>query len=110
LNVSYDSVTLSPVRATRRNRTTSRTRWYGLSNGMPFHFSTMTLDEVPMPRASRPGAASASAAALWARVGAPRVKAGTIAVPRRRFGFQAAARVNGVNASEPPDSADHTSV
>ena len=54
-NVSYSSVTFSPVSAARRNRIVSRTRWYGLSNGMPFHRSTITSDDVPMPSAKRPG-------------------------------------------------------
>ena len=63
-----------------------------------------------MPSANRPGAASARAAALCAMVGAPRVNAGTIAVPRRSVGAQAAASASGVNASAPPDSADQTSV
>ena len=110
MNVSYVSVTFCPVSATRRNRTTSRTRSYGLSNGMPFHRCTMTSDDEPMPMATRPGAASASAAALWAIVGAPRVKAGTMAVPSRSVGAQALANASGVNASAPPASADHTSV
>ena len=38
----------------------SRTRLYGSTNGTPFHRSTITFDDVPMPIANRPGAASAS--------------------------------------------------
>ena len=41
-------------------------RWYGRSNGTAFHCSTMTGDEVPMPSTTRPGARSASAAAVIA--------------------------------------------
>jgi hypothetical protein len=43
-------------------------------------------------------------------VGAPRVKAGTIALPRRNLGPHTDARASGVKASVPPASADHTSV
>ena len=45
----------------------SRTLRYGSTNGTPFHRSTMTLLEVPMPMATRPGAASASDATHWAK-------------------------------------------
>ncbi len=110
MNVSYDRLTFPPANASRRNRTTSRTRSYGFSNAIPFHRATMTSDDVPIPIATRPGAASANAAALWAIVAAPRVNAGTIAVPRRSVGAQALASARGVNASAPPASADHTSV
>ena len=44
----------------------SRTRLYGSTNGTPFHRSTITFDDVPMPKANRPGAASASDATDWA--------------------------------------------
>ena len=37
-NVSYSSVTFSPVSAARRKRIMSRTRAYGLSNGIEFQF------------------------------------------------------------------------
>jgi hypothetical protein len=40
---------------------------------MPFQFSTITFEEVPMPKATRPGAASARDATLWARQAGPRV-------------------------------------
>jgi hypothetical protein len=56
-NVSYSSVTFSPVSAARRKRIVSRTRWYGLSNVIAFHRSTMTFDDDPIPSANRPGAA-----------------------------------------------------
>src|SRR3954463_3696153 len=72
LNVSYSSVTFSPESAALRNRTVSRVRLNGSSNGMPFHRSTMTFDDVPTPMATRPGAASHSAAALWASSAGPR--------------------------------------
>ena len=88
----------------------ARTRSNGLSNGIPFQRRTMTSEEEPMPSANRPGAASASAAALCAIVAGPRVNAGTMAVPSRNVGAQAAARASGVNASAPPTSADQTSV
>ena len=88
----------------------SRTRWYGLSNGMPFQRSTITFDDVPMPSAKRPGAAWHSDATVDASVCAPRVYAGTIAVPSRSSGAHCAASASGVNASAPPDSADHRSV
>ena len=73
LNVSYSSSTFSPVSAVRRNRIVSRTRWYGLSNGMPFQRSTITSDDVPMPSAKRPGAAWHIDATVDASVCAPRV-------------------------------------
>ena len=57
-----------------------------------------------------PGAAWASEPTLWARQPGPRVKAGTMAVPRRSVGAHTDARVSGVNASAPSASADHTSV
>ena len=109
-NVSYSSVTFSPVRAWRRKRTMSRVRWYGCSNGMPFQPSTMTLDDVPMPRATRPGAAWARDPTLCARQPGPRVNAGTMAVPRRNDGAHAEASASGVNASAPLASDDQTSV
>jgi hypothetical protein len=102
--------TFSPVSATRRKRTTSRTRRYGCSNGIAFHRSTITLLLEPMPMATRPGAASARPATVWASAAGARVNAGTIAVPRRSRGSQAAASASGVNASRPSDSADQTSV
>ena len=53
---------------------------------MPFQPSTITFDDVPMPNAKRPGAASASEATDWAMHAGPRVNAGTMAVPRRSDG------------------------
>ena len=79
-------------------------------NGMPFHFSTITLLLLPMPMANRPGAASARVATDWAKQAGLRVYAGTIAVPRRRRGSHADARARGVNASAPSASADQMSV
>ncbi len=73
VNVSYAAVTFSPASAARRKLMVSRTRWYGFSNGSPFHRSTMTLDDVPMPRANRPGAAWHIDATVDASVCAPRV-------------------------------------
>ncbi len=77
---------------------------------MPFHRSTMTSLLVPMPKAKRPGAASAMAATLWAMIAGPRVNAGTMAVPRRMSGIQAAAMASGVNPSVPLASLDQKSV
>ena len=88
----------------------SRVRLYGSTNGTPFQRSTITFDDVPMPKANRPGAASARLATHWAMQAGARVNAGTMAVPRRRRGSQAAARASGVKASAPSASADHTSV
>ena len=74
----------------------SRTRWYGFSNGI----AVPVLDDhvatsVPIPSAKRPGAAEHIAATVCASVAAPRVKTGTIAVPSRSVGVQAAASVSG---------------
>jgi hypothetical protein len=77
---------------------------------MPFHPSTITFDEVPIPSANRPGAAWASDPTLWARHAGPRVKAGTMAVPRRSDGAHTDASVRGVKASAPLASDDQTSV
>ena len=109
-NVSYTLETLSPSNASRRNRTTSRTFLYGSTNGTPFQRSTITLLLDPIPMANRPGAASAIDATHWAKQAGERVKAGTIAVPRRRRGSHAAASASGVNPSAPSDSADQMSV
>ena len=57
---------LRVMSASFRNRTTSRTFLYGSSNGTPFHRSTITLLDEPIPIANRPGAASAIDATLWA--------------------------------------------
>ena len=72
-NVSYCLATFSPLSASRRKRTTSRTFLYGSTNGTPFHRSTMTLLLEPMPMAKRPGAASARDATLWAKQAGERV-------------------------------------
>lgn len=88
----------------------SRARLNGSSNGVLFHFSTITLDEVPTPRTKRPGAAAARVAAEIARVAGPRVNTGTIAVPRRSVGAHTLASARGVKASATLLSDDHTSV
>ena len=88
----------------------SLVRWYGASNGMPFQPSTITFDEVPMPKAKRPGAASASEATDCAMHAGPRVNAGTMAVPSRSDGAHTDASASGVKASAPLASDDHTSV
>ena len=51
---------------TAEKRNVSRTRLYGSTNGMPFHPSTMTFDDAPMPATKRPGAAAAKLAIDWA--------------------------------------------
>ena len=102
--------TFSPENASFRNRTTSRTRLYGSTNGTPFQRSTITFDDEPTPKAKRPGAASAMAATDWAMHAGARVNAGTMAVPSRSRGSHAAASASGVKASGPSDSADQTSV
>ena len=110
VNVSYSLVTFSPLSASFRKRTTSRTFLYGSSKGIPFHRCTMTLLDEPIPIAKRPGAASASVATDCAKQAGLRVYAGTIAVPKRRRGSHAAAIASGVNASAPSASADQISV
>ena len=70
----------------------------------------MTLLLEPIPMAKRPGAASAMLATLCAKQAGERVYAGTIAVPNRSRGSQAAAIAKGVKASAPSDSADQMSV
>ncbi|MCX6529451.1 MAG: hypothetical protein NTZ76_04960 [Actinobacteria bacterium] len=54
----------------------SRTFLYGSTKGTPFHFSTMTLLDEPMPMAKRPGAASARDATHCANAAGERVNAG----------------------------------
>jgi hypothetical protein len=66
----------------------SRTFLYGSTKGTPFHFSTMTLLDEPMPMANRPGAASASDATHCANAAGERVKAGTIADSARATQIQ----------------------
>ena len=88
----------------------SRTRLYGSTKGTPFHRSTITLDDVPIPNANRPGAADAALATDCAITAGARVNAGTIAVPSLNDGAHWDASTSGVNASPPSDSADHTSV
>ncbi len=109
-NDGVSIVTFSPENAARRNAITSFVCWYGDSNGMPFQFSTITFDDVPMPSANRPGAASASEAADCARQAGPRVNTGTMAVPSRSEGAHTDANAKGVKASWAIDSADHRSV
>ena len=108
--VPKSSVIFSPLKARRRKRTVSRTRWYWRSKASPFQFATMTSEEAPSPHATRPGAASAKAARLWASNAGPRVYTGVIATPRLKEGSHAAARVKGVKPSAPSTSADHRSV
>ena len=80
------------------------------SKANPFQDCTIAGLDAPRPRLNRPGAAEASAAADWAISAGPRVNTGTIAVPRRSSGCQAAASASGVKASAPATSLDQTSV
>jgi hypothetical protein len=98
-NVSNSSSTRSPVNARRRKRSVSRVRAYGATNGIPFHPCTMLADDAPNPSTKRPGAASASAAAVTASTDGPRVYTGTTHVPRRTSGVASAAIASGVNPS-----------
>ena len=70
-------------------------RLYGSTKGMPFHRSTMTSEDVPMPKWKRPGAASASVATHIASVAGPLVKDGTMPVPSLRLGAQAGSQRQG---------------
>jgi len=65
--------TFSPARAARMKAMVSRTRLYGSVKGTPFHLDTITSEEVPSPKVKCPGAASASAAALWTSRAGPLV-------------------------------------
>ena len=71
-NVSYAASMRSPASAARRKRSVSRMRATGFSRRAAFQPSTIASDEVPMPRAKRPGAASATAAASIASSAGPR--------------------------------------
>ena len=66
LKVSYCFVIFSPVSASCKNLTMSRTFLYGSTNGIAFQRSTITLLDEPMPIANLPGAASARVATLCA--------------------------------------------
>ena len=57
----------SPVIACLRNSTVWRIRVRGSSSFTPFQTSTIAGELVPMPRTMRPGARSASPAAVCAR-------------------------------------------
>ena len=106
-NVSYFWVDLLPRQRGPQEAHHVAHRLYGSTNGTPFHRSTITFDDVPMPKANRPGAATQRRDGLRHHAGA-RVNAGTIAVPRRNAGAHCDARSNGVNVSPASDSADHT--
>ena len=88
----------------------SRLRLNGSVNGTAFQSPTTTGDEAPMPSMNRPGAVSASDAAVIASSPGPRVKTGAIAVPSRILGVAIAPMVNGVKASVPATSDVHRSV
>jgi hypothetical protein len=108
--VSNSRSTTSPASAARRNSSMSRLRANGLVKSAAFQSPTTTGDDAPMPSWNRPGAASASAAAVIASRAGPRVKTGVMAVPSRACGCQAAASVSGVKASVPATSDDQRSV
>ena len=67
------NTTRSPASAARRNCAISRTRVAGLAKTPPFHASTIGCEPAPMPKTKRPGARSASPAAIDASVEGPRV-------------------------------------
>ena len=73
VKVSPLKTTRSPASADRRNCAISRTRVAGRLNLPPFHDSTMGCDPAPIPSTKRPGATSASPAAVEASVAGPRV-------------------------------------
>jgi hypothetical protein len=77
---------------------------------MPFHCSTITFDDAPIPTATRPGAASHSDAMLCASSAGPRVKTGRIELDSRRVGAHAAVSTSGVKPSFAPASPEVTSV
>ena len=66
-------MTFSPASAAFRNRSVSRVRLNGSSNGIAFQRCTITGDDEPMPSTNRPPVTSASVAAVIASVAGPRV-------------------------------------
>ena len=108
--LSYPALTFSPASAARRKSSVSRARWYGRASSMPFHASTITGEEVPMPSTNRPGARAATVAAFIASRAGPRVKIPAMAVPSRSRSVHWAASASGVKASAPLTSADQASV
>ena len=108
--LSYSALTLSPASAARRKSSVSLARWYGRASSMPFQFSTITGEDVPMPSTNRPGASDATVSALIASSAGPRVKIPAMAVPSRRPSAHWAASASGVKASAPLTSADQASV
>jgi hypothetical protein len=109
-NVSYCSSTFSPANAAFRNRSVSRVLLKGSLNSAAFHRFTIAGDDDPIPSTNRPPDTSAAVAALIANNAGPRVYTGAMAVPSRIESDHCAASANGVNASVPVVSADHTSV
>jgi hypothetical protein len=87
----------------------SRVCWNGFSNGRAFWYATMYSDELPSPITQRPGAASASAAALIASTAGPRVCTGRIATPSRSVGAHCDASASGTKPSRSCASLVHTS-
>ena len=77
---------------------------------MPFHCSTMTFDDAPIPTATLPGAASHNDAMLCASSAGPRVKTGKIECDTRSVGAHAAVSTRGVKPSLAPASPAVTSV
>ena len=107
-NVSL--LTRSPVKASRRNASVSRTRVYGLRKPMPFQFSTIAGELAPMPNTNRPPATSATPAAACAIVAGPRTNTFAIAVPKRNCSVQERPRAAGTNGSMPSTSIVQASV
>ena len=82
----------------------------GRSKGRALCDVTTCAEELPIPSTKRPGAASASAAALIARRPGPRVCTGKQAQPRRRLGAHCEASTSGVKPSTSCASLVQTSV
>ena len=106
--VSNASLTGSPANALRRKRTVSRTVVSGRSYGRAFCICTMNGDDEPMPSEKRPGASTASDAALIAITAGPRVCTGNTAQPTRSEGAHSAAIASGTKPSRSCASLLHT--
>ena len=107
--VSPFIVTRSPANADLRNAIVSRTLVTGRSNRPPFQSSTMGREPDPTPRQKRPGAISATPAALIASVAGPRVKTLAMAEPTR-IPVACPTTASGEKMSTPSTSSDHASV
>lgn len=100
----------SPARVACRKSSVSARRVYGFSKGILFQRSTMMSLEVPMPSTKRPGASSASCAALVAIRAGPRPKTPATAVPKRSVSLPVAETASGRKPSLAATSSDQQSV